>query len=119
MLEFNKERHGFCCDFLIVEKTLEIMVEMKGAEEGDRELIRIEALHEVETGKYIVRVYREMLVLVDPEYHGDEPQSYRAWVSFDEHDMASACKRSANDAIEEALRILRMDCKEPDYGELS
>lgn len=106
---YDKQRHGFCSEFYTIEKTIEVVVTIG----GKSETIKIDALSQGTTGKYITRAYREEHITVQPTY----PQSggsfdralqdYRVWVYYD---LPRTDCDSADSALNQALVFLEQRC---------
>jgi len=106
---YHKEKHGFCSEFYIVEKTIEVVVTIS----GKTETIRIDALKEGSTGKYITRAYREAHLSLQPTYPESggtldrAPQDYRVWVHYD---LPWTDRDTADKALDQALGFLKERC---------
>ena len=81
----NTGGYDFCSEAYAVEQAIEVVV-IIGEEPGT---IRIDALHDLKTGRYSTRAYREEHVTLQPTYpqSGEKfvrhPEEMRIWVDFD------------------------------------
>ena len=104
----NPERYPNCSEFYIVEKAVIVVAEIGGV---DRQL-RIEALRRPghSPHEYSTRGYIEETVVVqqsdvkDGKYE-HKPQSMSVWVDYN---LPWTARDSADDAIEQALSLLRL-----------
>ncbi|MGB5874480.1 MAG: hypothetical protein WBH56_12225 [Bacteroidota bacterium] len=103
---YDKSAHSFCDEFYIVEKTIEVVVNIK----GESETIRIDAMKNEKTGKYCTRAYRDEQLTVQPTYPKTEgkydrnPEDCRIWVDYD---LPWTDRNTANEALRQAIDLLR------------
>ncbi len=99
----------FCNEFYVVEKTVEVVVQIS----GESQTIRIEALQSLLQGKYSTRAYIQEHVTVQPTYpktggkFDREPESMRVWADYD---LPWTNRESADDALNQALGFLSERC---------
>ncbi len=107
---YNKQQHGFCSEFYILEKTIEVVVRIKGEDER----VKIDALKD-EMGKYSTKSYIEEHVTLQPTYpqtHGTfdkAPRDYRIWLDYD---LPWTHRNTADDALNQALWFLKERCSD-------
>jgi hypothetical protein len=103
---FDDKQHDFCAEFYSVEKSIEVVVQIRG--EDTR--IRIEALRDESTGRYSARAYVEERVTLQPTYPqtGDSydrpPEDFDVWVHYD---LPGDYRGSADAILECALGVLK------------
>lgn len=99
----------FCSEFYVVEKTVEVVVQIL----GESQTIRIEALQSLPQGKYSTRAYIQEHVTVQPTYpqtgskFDRKPESVRVWVDYD---LPWTNRESADEALHQALGFLSERC---------
>ena len=78
----DPKQFDFCSEFYTVEKTIEVVAELKA---GPR-TVRIEALRG-EDGKYSTRAYTDKTFILQPDEIENsqmvKPQSHTVWVRYD------------------------------------
>jgi len=106
---FSEELHAFCSEFYVVEKSIEVVVNIG----GERRRIRIDALHDERDGHYSTISYVKEDVILQPTYpqtHGSfgrTPEDMHVWVSFD---LPWTHLDTADHALRQALGFLRERC---------
>ena len=107
---YDTERHAFCSEFYIVEKSIEVVVNIG----GQSEQIRIDALRNGETEVYSTNAYIWRHVTLQPTYpqtegtFDKEQEKTRVWADFD---LPWTNRDSADAALGQALGFLRERCK--------
>jgi len=105
---YNASNHGFCQEFYTVEKTIEVVVMLKGQKEPTT--IRIDAVRDEKTGKYCSHAYTEESLTVQPTYPQTgssfirKPENFTIWVDYD---LPWTDRDSADGALDQALDFLR------------
>ncbi len=99
-------RYPFCSEFYIVEKSIEVVVEIQGTTRR----IRIDALHDLMSPDvFKTAAYIEERITVQPtfpqtdEEFDREPESFTVWVSYD---LPWVQTNSAEGALARALAFL-------------
>ena len=106
---YNSQQHGFCSEFYTVEKSIEVVVTIR----GEDETIRIDALKDELIGRYKTKAYREEHVTLQPTYpqtqgaFDRQPQDYRVWVDYA---LPWTDRESADGALNQALDFLSDRC---------
>lgn len=105
-------QYQFCSEFYIVEKSIELVVTLKGSQGPSR--IRIDALHSPESPRqYSTVSYIEEDITVQPTYpqsqgdHSSVTTSVRMWIAYD---LPWTDRQSADDVLKQALGFLRERC---------
>ncbi len=107
---FDKELHGFCSEFYIVEKSIEVVV----SRNGEETTVKIDALRNEQSGKYSIGAYMQEHVTLQPTYPQKNgsfektPDDFIAWVSWIDFPWVQA--ESADGALRQALGFLRERC---------
>lgn len=105
----NQDHYGFADEFYIIEKTVEIVVQIA----GEAKTIRIEALHRPASGNYHTRAYIQEYIRIQPTYPQTKgkfdrsPEDKQLWVDYD---LPWTDRETADDAIIQALGFLRLHC---------
>jgi hypothetical protein len=98
----------FCREFYVVEKSIEVVVTMK----GDSRCVRINALHDLKQDHYCARVYIEESVFLEPEYPANDESGRRepasVWTAWTDFPWTHG--NSAEQALRSALSFLRERC---------
>ena len=102
---------SFCSEFYIVEKTIEVVVNIK----GESQAIRIEALFRPRGSgpAYSTRAYIEEMITVQMTYpqwgqlRRTIPNEIRVWADYH---LPWTLRDTADDALEQALGFLSMQC---------
>ena len=108
---FDEAVHGFCSEFYTVEKTIEVVANLK---DGNAQ-IKIEALRDERTGDYSTKAYLEESVTLQPTYpqSGDSfdrgPENFLIWVAYN---LPWTSRKSADEVLKQALGFLRAQCVE-------
>lgn len=104
MLERNQ--HAFASEFYVIEKTIEVVVNIK----GENETIKIEAHHDLADGSYKTRAFIQENLTLQPTYpqvggkFGNKPDDFRVYVDYD---LPWTHRDSADEALQQALGFLR------------
>ena len=99
----------FCNEFYVIEKTVEVVVEIS----GESQSIRIEALQSFPHLKYSTRAYIQKHVTVQPTYPKTgsnfelKPKDVCIWADYD---LPWTDRESADQAINQALGFLKERC---------
>lgn len=107
-MEF-KEHFDFCNESYVVEKTIEVVVEIAGSSET----IRIEALKDLRDGHYSTHAYKKENVTLQPTYpqtgnsFDRTPLDMSIWISYD---LPWTHTDSADAAIVRAVGFLSERC---------
>ncbi|MGC9216455.1 hypothetical protein [Acidithiobacillus sp.] len=105
----NDSNIDFCGEFYIVEKSVEVVVEIS----GEPQTIRIEALRSLPQGKYSTRAYIQDYATVQQTYPktGDKfdskPKEIRIFVDYD---LPWTDRETADEALNQALCFLKERC---------
>ena len=93
----------FCHEFYVVEKSIEVVVTIK----GDSRCVRIDALHDLKQDHYCTRVYIEKSVFLVSAYPADEEAEHREpvqiWTEW--IDFPWAAGKSADEVLSTALAV--------------
>jgi hypothetical protein len=104
----------FCSEFYVVEKTIEVVVDLNGEEESST--IRIEALHSLSNSNigYCTRAYIQEYVTAQPTYPQrnekfvKKPEDMMVWKRFD---LPWTSGDSADEVLATALGFLGERCQ--------
>ena len=105
----NNSNIDFCDKFYVIEKTVEVVVQIS----GESQTIRIEALQSLPQGNYSTRAYIQEHLTVQPTYpqtgsrFDRVPEDVRIWVDYD---LPWTSREGADAAIIQALSFLRERC---------
>ncbi len=105
----NENAYDFADEFFVVEKTVEVRVRI----EGIPQTVRIEALLHPASGSYYARACIQDCFKIQPSYPQSrgrfdrEPLDGILWLDFE---IPWAAGDSADDAITQALGVLRLQC---------
>lgn len=108
---YNPQLHAFCSEFYIVEKTIEVVVPIRGQDER----IRIDALQSLPSGDYSTRAYIEDEFTLQPTLPQENGQfvrnleSHRFWVNYY---LPWVKDSSADAALCRALAFLKESCSD-------
>jgi len=105
--------YAFCSEFYIVEKSIEVVVEIG----GESHRIRIDALRASDSTdssvRYSTTAYIEEDITVQPTYpqtgekYDRKPESVQVWIGYD---LPWTARSSADDALAQALGFLKERC---------
>jgi len=99
----------FASEFYVVEKTIEVVVDLNDASES----IRIEAIRDARTGRYSTRAYIQEMFTLQPTYpqsggaFDSKPREVELWADYD---LPWTSGDSADQVLQEALSFLSEDC---------
>lgn len=105
----DPSQYGFCSEFYIVEKSVEVVVVIA----GESETIRIEAHKQGSSGGYCTHSFIQRHITVQPTYpqkNGSfvrKPESITVWATYD---LPWTDRDSADAAISQALGFLGERC---------
>lgn len=106
----NWEDHDFCSECYTVEKSIEVVVEIK----GKAERIRIDALRDERRHHYSPETYIQETITVQPSYpqirgsFDSKPKEVTIWVEIDlKYRPPRETQPTADDALNIALIFLR------------
>lgn len=106
---YNPNTHKFCSEFYTIEKSIEVVVTIKGEDER----IRIDALRDETTGKFCTISYIQEHFTLQQTYPQDNgvscrsPEDYRVWVSYD---LPWTDGDTADKVLNRALSFLEERC---------
>ena len=98
-----------CSEAYVVEKTVEVVVQLA----GKPETIRIEVLRDLRDEHYCTRAYRQEFVTLQPTYPQTKqkfdwiPEKFLVWVDYS---LPLTHRDEADKAISQALRYLAERC---------
>ncbi len=101
-----KRNYDFCSEAYIVEKTIEVVVNIA----DETRTIRIEALSDLNDGHYCTRSYIKENYTIQPTYpqtHGQydkQPEESTVWIRYD---LPWTNCKTADEALSQALGFLR------------
>lgn len=107
---FDKEMHDFCSEYYTVEKSLELVVNRQ----GEPTTVRIDALRDWQSGRYLTRAYLQEHVKLQPTYpqsngkYQREPEDFIVWVAW--LDFPWTDGDSVNAVLRSALGFLSERC---------
>jgi hypothetical protein len=101
----DPDEFPFCREFYVVEKSIEVVVMMK----GDSRCVRIDALHELKQDHYCARVYIEEGVFLEPVYPAGDEAGQEVWTAWTDFPWTQ-CK-STDEVLRSALSFLRERCQ--------
>jgi hypothetical protein len=105
----NNSNIDFCVEFYVVEKTVEVVVQIS----GKSQTIRIEALQSLPQGKYSTRAHIQENVTVQPTYpqtgskFDHKPKDVCIWVNYN---LPWTDREGADEALNQALGFLKERC---------
>lgn len=105
----NNSNIEFCDEFYVIEKTVEVVVQIS----GESQAIRIEALQSLPQRKYSTRAYIQEHLTVQPTYpqtgskFDRKLENVRIWVDYD---LPWTDRESADEALYQALGFLKERC---------
>jgi hypothetical protein len=105
----DPSRYGFCSEFYVVEKAVEVVVEIAGTPET----IRIEAHKRGNAQGYCTRSFIQRDITVQPTYPQEngcfsrKPESITVWVTYD---LPWTDRETADAALAQALSFLGERC---------
>lgn len=100
----------FASEFYVVEKTIEVVVEI----DGQSVSIRIEAIRDARSGRYNTRAYSQDTFTLQPTYpqtrgeFDSAPREIELWV---DHDLPWTSGDSADAVLADGLRFLSEECE--------
>lgn len=101
----KKESYSFCSEVYVVEKSLEVVVEIG----EETKCVKINALHELCSDHYKTNAYIKEDITVQkthPKKNGKyerKPESVEVWISYK---LPWICENSADEALTKALIFL-------------
>jgi hypothetical protein len=98
----------FCSAFYVVEKSIDLVVMIK----GDSTWVRIDALHDLKQERYRTRVYIKKSIFLEPAYPADQEAGRQEPVEIwsDWIGAPSSVGKSADEVLESTLSFLRECC---------
>ena len=106
----SKQNYDFCSEAYIVEKTIEVVVNIA----DETRTIRIEALHDLNDGHYCTRSYIKETFTIQPTYpqtYGQfdrRPEESTVWIRYE---LPWTHRKTADDALSQALGFLSERCR--------
>ena len=102
-MPLDPREHPFVSEFHVVARSVEVRMQ------GRPTRIRIDALEHLGAGVFSTQAYRRERVVLTPASATPlrGPTQGAAWV---DHHLPWTQRRSADDALTQALSLLRMDC---------
>ncbi len=101
---FDPKQHNFCSEFYVVEKSIEVVVEIG----GETKRVRIDALKNVRNCHYSTSAYVEENITVQPTYPKNRsPKDMSVWGTYD---LPWTNQDSADAALQQALGFLSERC---------
>jgi hypothetical protein len=110
-MPYNEQVHGFCTEFYVVEKSIEVVVELA----GETTRVRIDALRHEQNGSYKTKAYVEEAVVLElaypsPDDDGKIPHRRYIWVDYLSLPWTNG--DSADAVLSQALGFLRDACED-------